>query len=150
MSENQPARRRARERAIGNADRDGESADADASSGGGEDVAVLVCEFFRFWSHCERKSCRRARACRGNADRCFDRFWPLVPGDMKVWFRDALRARQAGLSPRDACARADEAVAQYCAGQTGGIGMHDGNSVAAAPQTASAGNACGAPRARIA
>jgi hypothetical protein len=50
----------------------------------------------RYWSACPAKRCCRARQCMGNLDICHSVFWPVVPEEVKVWWRavyDAYRER---------------------------------------------------------
>ena len=38
------------------------------------------------WYVCDNAACRRARACRGNVDRCFRRNVQRVPLEVREWF----------------------------------------------------------------
>jgi hypothetical protein len=51
------------------------------------------CDLLQFWRACAHKPCRRARACRGDPDLCFDDLWPQVPEATKVAIRAALAGR---------------------------------------------------------
>ena len=57
-----------------------------------------LCSFFWFWKACGSKQCLRARACAGDADVCFSRFWPLVPQELKIGIHALIKATQARLS----------------------------------------------------
>jgi hypothetical protein len=80
-----------------------------------EDMASMrfVCTLFRFWRVCTQKSCRRALRCSGDAHTCFARWWPHVPEQVKVQFRAKIKARCAGLSPREAVKAAKAEVARW-------------------------------------
>ena len=66
-----------------------------------------------FWRVCGKPLCRRNRACTGDVDACFQRFWPLVPEETKEYVRGCIRAAQhtrdpqeigrAGMAAHDAC-----------------------------------------------
>lgn len=51
-----------------------------------------------FWTACPYKRCKRAQACSGDVKRCYDRFWPQVPEEMKVALRASISAQKQGLS----------------------------------------------------
>ena len=55
----------------------------------------------------------RARACRGDPGACFDRHWPLLPEEARVWFRAAITAMSGGASPQAADAAGCEAALAY-------------------------------------
>ena len=57
--------------------------------------------FLDFWRVCGAAPCRRAHACRGDADACFGRHWPMVSEEFKVWFRAMVNARSAGRTPQE-------------------------------------------------
>ena len=38
------------------------------------------------WRLCDRRACRRARACRGNSQICFPRYCPLLPSGVQAYF----------------------------------------------------------------
>jgi hypothetical protein len=65
-----------------------------------------------FWRVCAEKSCRRAKACMGDADACFERHWPWVHEGDKIFFRTVIKMRLAGLSHAEACRAAAEEVAR--------------------------------------
>jgi len=50
------------------------------------------CTRFGFWMVCADKRCRRAKSCEGDPEQCFDRWWPHVPEEMKVYIRAAISA----------------------------------------------------------
>jgi hypothetical protein len=68
---------------------------------------------FEFWRVCTKAPCRRAHACKGEAESCFRHHWAMMPQDFKDWFRGVVRARAEGLSPEEAN-RAGEAEVQRC------------------------------------
>jgi hypothetical protein len=82
---------------------------------------IPVNNALQFWSLCGQPACRRARACVGDAEACFKRFWPLVPEEFKVWFRAGIKARVDGHSPREAAAIGDTEVVRWkaCVAQYG-------------------------------
>ena len=61
----------------------------------------------------------RARACRGDPGACFDRHWPLLPEEARVWFRAAITALSGGASPQAADAAGCEAALAYRAQKRG-------------------------------
>jgi hypothetical protein len=73
-----------------------------------------ICNWFQFWRICREKPCRRAQSCSGDMHDCHARHWPLVPEDLKNWFRAALKALAAGHSPEEAAriAQGEEARAR--------------------------------------
>jgi hypothetical protein len=71
------------------------------------------CTMFRFWRDCARSGCRRMRACSGDPDACFERRWPLLPEECRVWFRTAITALSAGASPQAADTAGCEAALNH-------------------------------------
>jgi len=71
-----------------------------------------ICNGFYFWRACAEKSCRRTKACMGDAVACFKRCWPWVYEGDKIFFRAGIKARAAGLSVDEACRAANEEVAR--------------------------------------
>src|SRR6185437_10853563 len=62
---------------------------------------------FRMWTVCPGKACMRARACRGDVERCLRERWhPLVPPRLKVLLQKASAFMANGMSPREAAAAA--------------------------------------------
>jgi hypothetical protein len=78
-----------------------------------EESRRSLCTFFEFWKFCGDKGCMRARACVGDFEGCFDRFWDFVPGDVKVQLRAGLEARAAGKSYAEMCRAIDHAAARW-------------------------------------
>ncbi len=72
------------------------------------DTKRVFCTALNFWTACERKGCRRARACAGDGEACFARFWPHVPEETKLRLRAGAAARGEGL-PLSAVAERIEA-----------------------------------------
>lgn len=69
---------------------------------------------FLFWTACSHRSCRRAQACRGDVERCFNRCWPHVPEDVKVYFRTFITAiSKDKLSGPEAVQHAKQEVARW-------------------------------------
>jgi len=62
----------------------------------------FLCTQFKFWHVCTRKACRRALKCSGDPHACFALYWPHVPEQIKILYRAGIKARCAGLSPREA------------------------------------------------
>src|SRR5665213_2030926 len=52
----------------------------------------------RCWLVCGHKHCQRTRACALASNDCFDRFWPLVPEQVKLCIRTGMEAGAAGCS----------------------------------------------------
>jgi hypothetical protein len=52
----------------------------------------------KLWRLCGNASCRRARACRGDVDRCFAANFPLLPDGVRD-FIDGLAEARRGSSP---------------------------------------------------
>jgi hypothetical protein len=78
-----------------------------------DETKRIVCNLFRFWCVCLEKRCRRAQSCVGDPQACFERCWPGVPEDAKVWFRAAVVAQHGGLSMQDAARVADDELVRW-------------------------------------
>jgi hypothetical protein len=50
------------------------------------------------WRFCRNKGCMRARACRGDAYRCFPAFVPLLPDSLQAWMEMIGDGQEDGLS----------------------------------------------------
>lgn len=72
-----------------------------------------LCTFFGFWKFCGSKGCMRARACVGDFERCFGRFWDFVPEDVKAQLHAGLQARAAGKSYAEMCRAMDDVSAKW-------------------------------------
>jgi hypothetical protein len=73
----------------------------------------FLCTQFKFWHVCTRKACRRALKCSGDPHACFALWWPHVPEEIKILYRAGIKARCAGLSPREAARVATAEVARW-------------------------------------
>jgi hypothetical protein len=58
----------------------------------------LMC----LWRLCAKPGCARARACRGNAWRCFPRNFRLLPDGVQAWFEGVGELQKQGLPFDDA------------------------------------------------
>ena len=76
-----------------------------------------LCTALNFWRVCERKVCRRARGCAGDANACFVHFWPHVPEEVKIRIQAGIVARRAGGSEADMVRAGEEALARQRAAQ---------------------------------
>jgi hypothetical protein len=75
--------------------------------------ARFKCNGLKFWSVCRLRRCRRQRACSGaDAQACWEKHWYLMPEDFKDRFRRAVRFMLEGMSPLEASAAADAAIAR--------------------------------------
>ena len=70
----------------------------------------LLNNALKFWSACPNKRCRRARACVGDAARCHAIFWPVVPEDIKAWWRAIFDSKKIGRTVTQAKRAADSAL----------------------------------------
>ena len=69
-----------------------------------------------FWKFCPHKACRRQCGCVGDVERCYNRFWPSVPEDIKVQSRAYVTASARDkLPPHEALRHAREERARYLA-----------------------------------
>jgi hypothetical protein len=71
------------------------------------------CSFLKFYIACGHVKCRRARACVCDANECFLRLWPVVPEDLKIYIRAAIKAIDAGLSQAAIAAEAERELARW-------------------------------------
>jgi hypothetical protein len=69
--------------------------------------------WLRYWIACPTRRCRRWRRCAGDLDRCHAVFWPVVPEEIKEWWRAVGQARRDGCSARQAALLGD-AAARRC------------------------------------
>jgi hypothetical protein len=65
-------------------------------------------EWLDLWHVCANTACRRARACRGNAEACFAANFSQVPEGVQDWFILLIQARVDGLSFDEAWAELTE------------------------------------------
>lgn len=80
-----------------------------------------LCTGLTFWKICGHKQCLRQCACKGEVDKCFNRFWPLVPEETKTYFRayvtavarDKLRRPEAERHAKQEVARYLEMEARF-------------------------------------
>jgi hypothetical protein len=72
----------------------------------------LANNVLKFWFACPTKRCRRARSCVGDPARCHAIFWPVVPEEIKVWWRTLLDSHRTGRTATQAGRAAGEAMAQ--------------------------------------
>lgn len=92
------------------------------------------CTLFLFWSVCTNKACRRARACAGEPEACFARWWPHVPQEVKVRYRAMVKTSDR--SPAEIGRAGAEAVARYRrAKEEDEAAARDGRFESPAPQT---------------
>jgi len=68
---------------------------------------------FEFWRVCAEPRCRRAHACLGEPNPCFNRHWAMIPEQDKVWFRAAVKARIDGHSLEQAGRIGDAEVKRW-------------------------------------
>ena len=69
---------------------------------------------FGMWTVCPGKACMRARACRGDVERCLNERWhPLVPPRLKILLQKASALMANGMSPREAVAAAEADIARH-------------------------------------
>jgi hypothetical protein len=71
-----------------------------------------VHDFLGFWRVCELKRCKRGKGCRGDAQACAARHFPMLPDEAKAWLHKAFEARLSGLSPEAACEAANKHIAE--------------------------------------
>jgi hypothetical protein len=62
----------------------------------GDEAYRKLCTAFKAWRECSESACRRTHRCAGDPNACFNRLWPRVDEESKVWLRTAIRARAAG------------------------------------------------------
>jgi hypothetical protein len=68
----------------------------------------LMC----LWRLCARPACMRAHACRGDAQRCFPRNYPLLPDGVQAWFAGVGELQREGVP-------FDEAMEELDTGEEG-------------------------------
>jgi len=73
----------------------------------------ILNDALEFWRACPTKRCRRARSCVGDSARCHEIFWPVVPEELKLWWREIFAAKRAGRSVTQARRKADAAMAEW-------------------------------------
>jgi hypothetical protein len=84
-----------------------------AENDGAEDDRWILNNAMMFWRACPNKRCRRARSCVGDAAQCHAIFWPVVPPELKVWWRAICDAKVAGRSFSQARRKANAALAEW-------------------------------------
>jgi hypothetical protein len=72
-----------------------------------------LCSHLLFWKACGHKKCLRARACVVDGRECFDRFWPLVPEEIKISIRTEIKTAKARLSPAETKAVIEREIARW-------------------------------------
>jgi hypothetical protein len=72
----------------------------------------FIADLFTFWWACPDDRCRRRRACAGDSNACFKRYWWLVPEAHKINFNTFVRARVDGMSVQQASRAAADAIAR--------------------------------------
>ena len=77
------------------------------------DLRRVQCNSYLLWHICKYKLCRRAQTCSRDPVACFERHWPIIPEEMKVWWRTAIPALHAGATPAEAVAAANAEVAKW-------------------------------------
>jgi hypothetical protein len=77
------------------------------------DSRRMVNTAMKFWQHCPQRKCRRHRRCAHDPDYCGPIFWPVVPEEIKAWWRALHQAKAAGRSLKQALR--DAAAAQRAA-----------------------------------
>jgi hypothetical protein len=73
----------------------------------------VQCNAYLLWHICKYKLCRRTHTCSRDPVACFNRHWPIVPEEMKLWFRKAIPTLHAGATPAEAVAAANAEVAKW-------------------------------------
>jgi hypothetical protein len=73
----------------------------------------VQCNAYLLWHICRYKICRRAHTCSRDPVACFDRHWPIIPEEMKMWWRTAIPALHAGATPAEAVAAAQAGLARW-------------------------------------
>jgi len=72
-----------------------------------------LCSHLLFWKVCGHKKCLRTRACAVDYKDCFDRFWPLLPEEVKIYIRTTIKAAKARLSPAETEAEFEREIARW-------------------------------------
>jgi hypothetical protein len=70
-----------------------------------------------FWQRCEEAGCRRAHACVGELQGCFQRHFVPLPEGTKVWMRTLISTRASGKSWPEAKRIADAELERWIAFQ---------------------------------
>lgn len=63
-----------------------------------EESRRALNDTFVFWQRCEEAACRRAHACVGELQGCFQRHFVPLPEGTKVWMRTLISAKASGKS----------------------------------------------------
>lgn len=77
------------------------------------DAARKINTALKFWFACPTRRCRRNRRCSGDPARCRAIFWPVVPDQVKAWWRALADAKREGLSVGQAGRKAGAAVKRW-------------------------------------
>jgi hypothetical protein len=88
----------------------------DAFRAGQEKAAAAqrkLCSYLMFWKFCGHKKCLRERACAVDGKDCFDRFWPLLPEEIKISVRTEIKAAKARLSSVETMAAIERDLARW-------------------------------------
>lgn len=78
-----------------------------------EDTGLMLGNVMKLWRACPVKRCRRAKTCIGIGNPCDAIFWPVLPEDLKVWWRVAIQARCDGCTERQSRRAADAAAENW-------------------------------------
>jgi hypothetical protein len=79
-----------------------------------DDARRRMFSQFRMWEFCPAKGCARARACRGDVERCLNERWhPLVPSDLKAYLQKSTALMAQGWSAQDAAKAAEVDIARH-------------------------------------
>lgn len=87
------------------------------------DWGNLLC----LWRLCAKPACSRARACRGDARRCFPRQFHLLPQGVQGWFASLAEFQENGVPFDDAMEELDatdygDALRDWCAAVSKSLG----------------------------
>ncbi|HMN50493.1 MAG TPA: hypothetical protein PKB01_00335 [Xanthobacteraceae bacterium] len=66
----------------------------------------IVSDILSISKFCDRASCKRAKQCRGNTERCLVLYSECVPRDVREFIVDLLASREFGYSFEEALRRA--------------------------------------------
>lgn len=72
-----------------------------------------LCSHLLFWKTCGHKKCLRAQACVVDYKDCFDRLWPPLPEEVKIYIRTTIKAAKARLSPAETEAAFERDLARW-------------------------------------
>lgn len=72
-----------------------------------------LCSYLNFYAVCGQPKCLRERTCVGDAMACFDRIWPVVPQDVKIFVRTLFKGKVDGLSVVEIGAEIDRQLALW-------------------------------------